>query len=122
MATQPNAPYYFNTPDGATLKGAFSQIASDLAHSTAHLIQLYPAPVVTSAGGATSSVAITGNYLTGANSVTFGGKPSTYFTVNNDNSITAQAPTGTSGSSVDVIVTTPGGGSAVTSLDKYTYP
>ena len=76
-----------------------------LAKGGAHLIQLYPAPIVTSAGGAVSSVTITGQYFTGASKVTFGGIAATISSVS-DTSITASIPAG-SYSGVPVVVTTP---------------
>jgi hypothetical protein len=121
LATGTTAPYYFNAPSGAALASNFRQIAADLAHTGAHLIQLYPTPIVTSAGGATSSVTISGQYFTGAISVTFGGTSATVNTLT-DTTILATAPAKPSGTVVDVVVTTPGGLSAITSADKYTYP
>jgi hypothetical protein len=100
----------------------FKQIAADLAHSGAHLIQMYPAPIVTGVGGPTASVTISGQYFTGAYSVTFGGTSAISATVTSDTSITAKAPAKAIGTVVDVVVTTGGGSSAVTSVDKYTYP
>ena len=121
LATQPNAPYYFNAPDDATLKSAFTQIAANLAHSTSHLVQLYPAPVVTHASGPIASVAISGQYFSGATSVTIGGA-NVPFAIGSDNSITAQAPVRASGTVVDVIVSSPGGTSSIYPGDRYTYP
>ncbi len=121
LATQPNSPYYFNAPDDATLKTAFTLIASNLAHNSAHLVQLYPAPVVTHAAGPIGNVAITGQYFSGATSVTIGGA-SVAFAVGSDTSITAQAPARASGTVVHVIVSSPGGSSSISTLDQYTYP
>jgi IPT/TIG domain len=87
-----------------------------------------PVPTVTgvspdtgpSTGGTT--VTITGVGLTGAANVDFGpGNPSAVYTVNSDTSITATAPAGTLGSTVDVTVTTAGGTSATGAADHYTY-
>ncbi len=78
---------------------------------------------VSPSAGATSGgtgVTITGAGLTGATAVDFGGNPATTFTVNNDSSIAATAPAGSAGA-VDVTVTTPGGTSATSNNDKYTY-
>jgi hypothetical protein len=119
VATDAN--HYFDDASPATIGSAFTQAAENLAKGSSHLVQLYPPPVVTGASGATSSVAISGKNFTGAISVTFGGA-AVGFTFNNDSSITATAPPGTSGSKVDVIVTTPGGTSTVTAADLYTYP
>jgi len=64
-------------------------------------------------------VVITGTALTGATAVNFGqGNPST-FTINSATTIYATAPAGTG--TVDVTVTTPGGTSATTLSDQYTY-
>jgi hypothetical protein len=121
LATQPNAPYFFNAPDDATLKSAFSQIASNLAHGSSHLVQLYPAPVVTHAAGPIGNVSITGQYFSGATKVTIGGV-SVPYAVGSDTSIAAQAPAKASGTVVDVIVSSPGGTSSISILDQYTYP
>jgi hypothetical protein len=119
VATDAN--HYFENASPATIGSAFVAAAQNLAKGSSHLVQLYPPPVVTGASGATSSVAISGKNFTGAFSVTFGAA-TVGFTLNSDTSITAAAPPGTSGSTVDVIVTTPGGTSTVTPADLYTYP
>jgi hypothetical protein len=84
------------------------------------------APVVSSvspawgdpAGGAAAT--ITGTSLVGATAVAFGGTAATSFTVNADGSITAVAPAHAAGT-VDVIVTTPGGTSATSPGDQFSY-
>ena len=86
---------------------------------------LAPVPTVSSvspnsgsvSGGTT--VVITGNGFTGATSVNFGSNPGVINSVTNT-SITATSPAGVTGA-VDVTVTTPGGTSATSSLDKFTY-
>ena len=87
---------------------------------------LPPAPTVTgvsptsgSAAGGTQ-VTITGTSFTGAKGVKFGGTAATNVSVNSDTSITATAPAGQAGP-VDVTVTTPGGTSATSSADQFTY-
>jgi predicted outer membrane repeat protein len=91
----------------------------------------YLAPTITKISPKTGSggtiVAITGKYFQGAMSVTFGGFPATNVMVLPPSyghpagtQITATAPTGLSGS-VDIQVTTPGGGSAVSTADVFTY-
>ncbi|MBJ7472962.1 MAG: IPT/TIG domain-containing protein, partial [Solirubrobacteraceae bacterium] len=70
------------------------------------------------AGGGTS-VVITGNFLTGATQVQFGGVNATGFTVDSATQITATAPAGSG--VVNVRVTTPSGTSANTAADDYTY-
>ena len=82
------------------------------------------APTVTSvspnigpvAGG--TSVTITGTGFTGATAVHFGGTVGSY-TVNTDISMTATSPAGTG--TVDVTVTAPGGTSATSPADQFTY-
>jgi IPT/TIG domain len=84
-----------------------------------------PAPTISSvspnsgsiSGG--QSVTITGQYFTGATTVTFGGTAATGFTVNSDTSITATTPAHTAGI-VDVAVTTAAGGTG-TGTDLYSY-
>jgi IPT/TIG domain/PASTA domain len=63
---------------------------------------------------------ITGHDFTGATGVSFGGTPAGSFTVNSDTSLTAITPTGLAGA-VDVTVTTPGGESATSPSDQFTY-
>ena len=90
-------------------------------------IETPPGPTVTAvspthgpaAGG--NSVIITGTNLTGATAVRFGSANATSFTVNSGTQITATAPAGTAGSTVDVTVTTAGGTSATSAADHYTY-
>ncbi|MEA2300735.1 MAG: hypothetical protein QOE44_1270, partial [Solirubrobacteraceae bacterium] len=69
------------------------------------------------AGGTT--VTITGTNLTGATGVAFGSAPAASFTLDSPTQITAVAPPGTG--TVDVVVTTPNGTSAVGAPDRYTY-
>ncbi len=84
------------------------------------------APVVSSlspASGSTTggnAVKISGLFLDGATSVTFGSTPASSFSVDSSSQITAIAPPAAA-STVDVRVTGPGGSSEVTSADKYTF-
>ncbi len=71
------------------------------------------------AGGAT--VTITGTGFTGATAVNFGGTAATSFTVHSTTSISAVSPAGSVGTVVDITVTTPGGTSATSSADRFTY-
>ena len=112
--------HFYQVINASGLPDVFRQIAVQLLNPTSHLIQVYPAPIVTAVGGG-SSVTITGKYFTGAQSVTFGGA-SAAFTLNSDTSITATAPGGTSGDTVHVRVTTQGGSSPAVNADRYTFP
>lgn len=84
-----------------------------------------PVPAVTAlspssgpaAGGTT--VTITGINFTGATNVKFGATSAPSFVVVSSTTIAAVAPAGTG--TVDVTVTTPGGTSATSSADQYTY-
>jgi von Willebrand factor type A domain/Putative Flp pilus-assembly TadE/G-like/IPT/TIG domain len=112
--------HFYQVINASGLPDVFRQIAVQLLNPKSHLIQVYPAPIVTAVGGG-SNVSISGKYFTGAQSVTFGGA-SAAFTVNSDRSITATAPGGTSGDTVHVRVTTQGGSSPAVNADRYTYP
>jgi hypothetical protein len=84
------------------------------------------APAVTSvsptsgstAGG--TSVTVTGTGFTGASGVTFGGVAAASFSVNSDTSITAITPP-EAAATVDIVVSTPTGTSAVSSSDHFTF-
>ncbi|MBA4371352.1 MAG: hypothetical protein C0402_00650 [Thermodesulfovibrio sp.] len=67
-----------------------------------------------------TSVTITGTNFTGATSVTFAGFAATGVTVVNATTITATTPAHAAGL-VDVAVTTPGGTSATSASDQFTY-
>jgi len=122
----PGQQHFFNAPSSQTLIDAFTQAAVILTTGKSRLIQLYPTPVVTSVsppsgtrlGG--NNVVIGGKFFTGATSVTFGGAAATIVSLS-DTSITATAPPGAIGQTVDIIVTTPGGTSTPNSADRYTY-
>jgi hypothetical protein len=96
------------------------------ATSSADLFTYVASPVVQSvsppagplAGG--TSVTITGSGFGSVSGVSFGGTMAASFVVNGVGSITAVSPAGTAGT-VDVTVTTPGGTSAATSSDNFTY-
>ncbi|MBV8620639.1 MAG: IPT/TIG domain-containing protein, partial [Curvibacter sp.] len=70
------------------------------------------------AGG--NSVVITGTNFSGATAVKFGANNAASFNVNSATQITATAPAGSAGA-VDITVTTPGGTSATSASDVYTY-
>ena len=84
-----------------------------------------PAPIVTAvsptsgaaAGG--TSVIITGSHFTGASKVLFGSVAASSVTLNSDTQITAVSPAGSG--TVDVRVITPGGTSATSTADRFTY-
>lgn len=65
-------------------------------------------------------VTITGDNFTGATAVNFGDTPAV-FTVDDDETITATSPAASSTGPVSVTVTTPGGTSATSSADEFTY-
>ena len=115
VASGTAAPYYFESTYGADLASYFQQIAINLANGGAHLVQLYPIPVITGVG----SGSVTGMYFTGVTSVMFGGASAGIGTVT-DTSISITLPGGlTHGQTYPVVVTTPGGSSAAY---MYTYP
>lgn len=66
-------------------------------------------------------VIITGSNFIGATSVKFGTANATGFSVDSATQITAVSPAGTDGMIVDVTVTTPGGTSAISTADQFTY-
>jgi large repetitive protein len=68
-----------------------------------------------------TAVTITGTNFTGASAVSFGGTAVSSFTVISATQITAISPTVTSAGAVDVTVTTPGGTSATSAVDQFTY-
>ena len=69
------------------------------------------------AGG--TSVTVTGTGFTGATAVRFGATAAASFTVNSATSITATSAAGTG--TVDITVTTPGGTSAASAADQFTF-
>jgi uncharacterized membrane protein len=64
-------------------------------------------------------VGITGTGFSGATAVKFGASSAKSFTVNSAISITAVSPKGKG--TVDITVTTPGGTSATSAADQFTY-
>ena len=85
-----------------------------------------PAPTVSGVSPTTgntiggTSVTITGTNLTGATAVSFDGTPATGVIVVSATQVTATSPAHAAGDA-DVTVTTPGGTSATSSADKFTY-
>jgi hypothetical protein len=96
------------------------------ATSAADQFTYVPPPTVTgispTAGmlGGGTPVTITGTNLKLATNVYFGGIPAVMYTVNNATSITATTP-GDGAENVDVTVTTPGGTSAPSAADQFTF-
>ena len=125
MAT--DASHFYNAPDSTTLKNAFAQAAAQLAGAGSRLVQLYPTPIITAIAPALGThlggtvVTITGKFFTGATGVKFGATPAASFTVVSDTSITATSPVGTTGTTVDITVITPGDVSPNVAEDQYTY-
>ena len=69
--------------------------------------------------GRRTTVGITGTGFSGATAVKFGASSAKSFTVNSTTSITAVSPKGKG--TVDITVTTPGGTSATSAADQFTY-
>jgi len=115
-------------PAGAagTVDVTVTTVGGSSATSAADRFTYVAAPTLTSisptagptAGG--TSLTLTGTNLTGATAVTFGATAASGFTVNSATSITATAPAGAAGT-VDVRVTTPGGTTATSAGDQFTY-
>jgi hypothetical protein len=116
-------------PAGAagTVDVKVTTVGGTSAVTTADQFTYYTIPTVTGvspvaglpAGG--TSVTITGTGFSGATSVKFGTVAATSYTVNSSTSITATAPAGTAGTTVDVRVGNPGATSATGPADNYTY-
>jgi hypothetical protein len=85
------------------------------------------APVVSDSGPATgpssggTAVTISGSNLDGATGVSFGGTPAPRFSVVSPTAISATAPPGAAGSTVDVTVTGLGGTSAAAAGARFSY-
>ena len=121
MAT--DAAHFFDNPSSSDLAVDFRKAATDLVKGHSRLIQLYPIPVVTGTGGSPSSVTISGEYFSGASKAFLGNKPCTFTAPNASNStIVCSSAAGTSGTTVNVTVTTPAGTSFITSVSTYKYP
>jgi hypothetical protein len=95
--------------------------------SFADQFRYVPPPTVTSVSPATgsssggTSVTITGTNLDEPSAVSFGAADASSVLVNSENSITATAPAGTPGATVDVTVTTLGGTTATSAADQFRY-
>jgi Autotransporter beta-domain/IPT/TIG domain len=119
-----------NSPPGVgivdvTVTGAAGTSATSAADKFTYNAAIAAAPTVTAVspnGGPSNSgisVVITGTNFTGATAVNFGANAAPSFTVNSATSITATSPNGTG--TVDITVTTPGGTSATSTADHFTY-
>ena len=115
------APPGVTGPVDVTVTSSFGTSATSAADS--YTYTLPPAPTVTgvspNSGPNGTLVTLSGTGFTGATTVDFGASAAT-FAVDNSTTITATAPAGTPGQ-VDVTVTTPGGTSAPSAADQYTY-
>ncbi len=76
-------------------------------------------PIAGALGGGTS-VTVTGTSFTGATGVSFGAAGATSFTVGSATQLTAVSPSGAAGT-IDVVVSTPSGSSAISAADEFTY-
>ncbi len=101
---------------GVTLVGAggYDSLAYSPPPPTVTAVNPSSGPLV---GG--TSVTVTGTNFGGATAVKFGANNATSFKVNSETSITAISPAGMG--TVDVTVTTPGGTSATSSADRFSY-
>jgi len=120
---------FFCEPTGGSLTQIFETAAIQLADIRTHLVQLYPTPIVTNLSSASgpasggSVITITGQFLTGATSVKFGGVAAA-FSVSSDTSIQVTVPAGTPSTTVSVTVKTGGGVSVPfpsAAVDDYAY-
>jgi len=106
------------TPAGTSATSASDRFTFAAASPSAPSVSgLNPTQGPTSGG---TSVTISGSGFTGATAVAFGSSAAKSFAVNSDSQITAVSPAGAAGT-VDVTVTTPAGGSAAVSADRFTY-
>ena len=114
------------TPPGTgTVRVSVSGPGGTSAAAAGDEFTFIPAPAVTSVtpevgpsrGGTVVSVG--GTNFSGVSSVDFGGSPASGVSLRSPTELTAIAPPGTG--TVDVTVTTPGGTSATTAADQFTY-
>jgi hypothetical protein len=97
--------------------------SSDVGSATLAGFSFIAAPAITSftplTGGAGTTITITGTNLNGATAVSFGGTAAASFVVNSNTSITATVASGTSG---DVVVTTPAGSATLAGFSFISNP
>jgi hypothetical protein len=67
------------------------------------------------------TVTVTGGFFTGATLVAFGSTPAAILPGGSDTQLTVTSPAATASGTVDVRVTTPGGTSATSAADEFTY-
>jgi DNA-binding beta-propeller fold protein YncE len=131
VGSKGSGPGQFNSPEKLALMSTSSSsgyiYVADSGNNRVEIFSYKDPPAVTSISPASgpitgeTSVTISGSAFTGATSVYFGSTQAGSFTVNSDSSITATSPaTGIAGT-VDITVTTPGGTSATSSTDRFTY-
>ena len=116
------------TPAGSagTVNVTVTTIGGESAASGADDFTYVAPPTVTKVAphegplGGSTKVTITGANLLGATAVKFGSAAAKSFTVVSGTSITAESPAGSAGT-VNIVVTTPGGESAVSGADDFTY-
>jgi sugar lactone lactonase YvrE len=119
-------PGQFTSPNGVVVDGAGRMWVANTGNQRVdNFTPTVPTPSVTKVepnsgpGGGATAVAITGTQLMDASAVRFGSNEASSFTVNSATSITAVAPPGSG--AVDITVSTPGGTSANTATDRFTY-
>ena len=116
-----------------TVDVTVKSVAGTSTATSADQYTYFPLPAVTAVSPSSgpivggNTVTVTGTGFTGASAVSFESVPATSFMVNSDTSITATVPAGMAGFFPlvgvinDVTVTTPGGTSATSAADQYTY-
>jgi hypothetical protein len=130
-ALDDNVIFVFRAPagtNGSTVDVTVSSPVGTSAISTADHYTYGPTPAPTVSAlsptngpfGGGTDVLITGTNFTTATSVKFGTAPASFFAYG-DNVIDATSPAGTNGAAVDVTVTNPGGTSAVSTNDRFSY-
>ena len=118
--------HFYCEPRTSDLTTVFSAVATQFAGLRTHLVKLYPIPDVTNVSPSmgthlgAQNVTVTGKYFSGATKVTFSGAAAA-FTVVSDTQINVVTPAGSIGATANIVVTTAGGSSPITSADRYTY-
>ncbi len=102
------------TPSGTSLTSS----ADDYTYEPAPTVSAVSPAVGTTTGG--TSVVITGTNLGGASAVAFGANQAASYTFNSATQLTAVSAAAVAGT-VDVVVTTPSGTTAISSADQFTF-